>query len=352
MLKVLSLFSGSLASRVATRLVERHPEVGCVQLLYFRSPFASDLDGLRELVKAEWPGTGFRTQSLKKDYRRLVDVVSGGEFSLAASCLNCRVLLYARARRYMDRIGADYVVTGDIPWRHGVSPDALGELTERVGLGGRVLRPLFQNGKATDASDLSDWASLENAPTKPFDWASVLAETASGIGLADQDPMGSCGRCKLTFEGFGERVANLFSEAGFTLNALRLLDFPIYYKVAPDIKIVVARDEEEKRELQTLFLPQDLRVYPATPHGPMTLVRSDWSAKSPIERQETIEIAARITAMHAEQSPAVAVSVYYRFESDDDTLLVNVHPFESLAHVAENERVEIAPPAPATTLTG
>ena len=333
-------------------MVERHPDVECVQLLYFRSPFASDLDGLRELVKAEWPGVGFRTQSLKKDYRRLVDVVSGGEFSLAASCLNCRVLLYARARRYMDRIGADYAVTGDVPWRYGVTPDALEELTERMGLSKRVLRPLFQNGAAADASDLSEWTSFSNAPEKPADWSATLAETASELGLANHDPMGSCGRCKLTAEGFGERVANLFGEAGFTLNALRLLDFPVYYKVAPDIKIVVARDEEEKRELQTLFLPQDLRVYPATPHGPMTLVRSDWGAKTPQERQETIEIAARITAMHARQSPDVAVSVYYRLESDDDTLLVSVHPFESLSHVAAIERVEIAPPAPAVTLTG
>lgn len=352
MIKVLSLFSGSLASRVATRLVERHPEVEAVHLLYFRSPFASDLEDLRQLVKEEWPGVGFRTQSLKKDYRRLVDVVSGGEFSLAESCLNCRVLLYARARRYMDRIGAQYAVTGDIPWRYGVPPQALGALTERMGLGSRILRPLFQNGTALEATELATWAKLPEFSDAVYDWNGALERTASKLGLSEQDPMGSCGRCKLTTDGFGKRVANLFGEAGFTLNALRLLDFPVYYKVAPDIKIVVARDEEEKRELQTLFLPQDLRMYPATPHGPMTLVRSDWSCKSGEERQDVIEIAAQITAMHARLDPDVAVSVYYRFESDDDTMLVNVNPFESIEKIAQVERVEILPLLPVASPAG
>ena len=85
-----------------------------------------------------------------------------------------------------------------------------------------------------------------------------------------------------------DRIINLFDEQGFTLNALRLLDFMLYYKLPPDTKVVLASTEEEKRELQNLYLPQDLRVYPSTPYGPMTLVRADWAAKSPVEQQEII----------------------------------------------------------------
>jgi adenylyl- and sulfurtransferase ThiI len=115
--KVLSLFSGSLASRVATRIVEQHPDVDCVYLLHFRSPFSREFEGLRQLVRAEWPHTIFRTQSIKKEYRRLVEVTDDGEFSLPLSCYNCRKLLFAKAARYMERIGAEYIVSGEIPGR-------------------------------------------------------------------------------------------------------------------------------------------------------------------------------------------------------------------------------------------
>ena len=135
--------------------------------------------------------------------------------------------------------------------------------------------------------------------------------------------MGSCERCKLTVPGFGERVANLFAEDGFTLNGLRLLDFAHYYKVEPGTKVVLAVDEEEKRELQNLFLPEDLRVYPSTPHGPMALVRTEWEERTEAERRRIVEVAACIVATHASGGRAGSVPIYYRFESDDETLLVH-----------------------------
>ncbi len=343
MAKVLSLFSGSLASRVATRIVEQHPDVDCVYLLYFRSPFSREFEDLRQLVRTEWSHAIFRTQSIKKEYRRLVEVTDEGEFSLSLSCYNCRTLLFAKAARYMERIGAEYIVSGEIHGANQLTARQLRGIAEDVGVADRILRPLCVGTPRGRVRGLERWLDRDRNGKRPRSGRAFLTKLAGDVGLEAADPLASCHRCKLMTPGFGERVASLFGEAGFTLNALRLLDFPLYYKVHPDVKIAIACDEQEKKELQNLFLPQDLRVYPATPHGPMTLVRTDWDEKRKAERQEIVGLAARITATFAGSQRADTVPVYYRLESEDETLLLNAVPFDSPKEIEQLESVEMIP---------
>ena len=350
MAKVLSLFSGSLASRVATRIVEQHPDVDCVYLLHFRSPFSREFEDLRQLVKAEWPNAIFRTQSIKKEYRRLVEVTDEGEFSLSLSCFNCRSLLFAKAARYMERIGADYLVSGEVPGASHLTAKQRRSITEDLGIADRILRPLCIG--AGRKRGLEKWLDRGQDGRRLRNGRALVTNLAESIGLETDDPLASCRRCKLMTPGFGDRVASLFGEAGFTLNALRLLDFPLYYKVKPDVKIALACTEQEKRDLQNLFLPEDLRVYPATPHGPMTLVRMKWDGKGVEEQQAIVGLAARITATFADPRQTETVPIYYRLESEDETLLLNATPFSDPEEVARLESVEMIPLGGQTTPIG
>jgi tRNA-specific 2-thiouridylase len=339
--KVLSLFSGSLASRVATRLVEEHPDVDSICLLHFRSPFAKEPESLRQLVREEWPGAPLRTQSLKREYRRLVDCQRGEAFRLADSCLSCRRLQLGRAVRYMERVGADYLVTGDVLGENGIGRRNLTGLTEAFGLAGKILRPLCSEEPGSVGGGLSEWTTIP--PGRSRRPEGVVESLARDLGMVTEDPMGCRNRCKLTLPGFGDRVARLFHETCFTLNELSLLDFPWYYEVRPDTKIVVTVEDQEKRELQNLFLPEDVRVYPAAPHGPMTLVRMPWRARDSRGMEEVIRLAARITTTHLGCSAAAPVPVYYRFEDENERHLVNVLPFSSTEEIALLDGVDVVP---------
>ena len=336
MVRALCLFSGSLASRVATHLVERSPRVDEVFLLHFRSPFFDEYDAIRELVKSEWLGVSFRTQSLKKDYRRLANIPPGGFFSLKRSCLSCRTLMLSRAIRYMERIGADFIVTGELVGHNELAEKEMERITEDLGIGGAVLRPLSAQLFPPTRPEIEGWVErrvLGDLSAKDGD---QLIELAESLGLSTADPLASCARCKLTLPGFGKRLEYLFEEEGFTMNALKLLDFRLYYKKPPDVKIVLATDEEGKRSLQNYFLPQDLRVYLPTHRGPMTLVRTDWTSKSAVEIREIIELAGRITVTHSEAAHLTSVLVNYRFENDDETSQLSVFPFSSVTEIAEH----------------
>ncbi len=333
MAKVLVLFSGSLASRVAAALALRHPDVDSLQLLHFRSPFVSESEDLRDLVRGEWSGTVLRTQSLKREYRRFIDP-AGEEFSLQEACMQCRSLLLSRTARYMDRTGADYVVTGERLGRHGLGWEEMDWLAQRHGLVGRILRPLCRRTPSSDVP-LAAWAGVRAPRSVHAVKDGELAQWAAELGIDPDNRLGSCVRCKLTLPGFGERVLKLFAEEGFTLNGLRLLDFAHYYRIEPGAKVVLAADEEEKRELQNLFLPQDLRFYPSTPHGPMALVRIDPGIRSDAERGRILEVAACIVATHACRGRSTSVPVYYRLESEDETLLVNAPALGSTEELLE-----------------
>jgi NFACT protein RNA binding domain len=341
--KVLSLFSGSLASRVATKLVERHPQVSSVQLLYFRSPFSRDCEELRQLVKSEWSSATYRTQSIKKDYQDLISLTDQGEFSLAESCRSCQALLLSKTARYMDRIEADYVVTGCIPGKHSLTAQDVADVASRAGLEGRILNPLMAENPLSVPDELNSWTDPTMATRDPNEMADLVLQLAEELNIRSMDPVNSGSRCKLMIPGFGERVAALFQEEMVTLNALCLLDFPLYFKANPDLRIVLASDENEKRELQNYFLPQDLRLYPATPHGPMTLLRTDWDTKSEAEKTEIIEFVARLTATFARAEGMATVPVYYRLESQDECQLLNVEPFESVENLVNRDDLELIP---------
>ena len=343
MVKVLSLFSGSLVNRVATRLVERHPDVGSVQLLHFRSPFSRECEELRQLVRSEWPRSTFRTQSIKKDYKDLIALTGGGGFSLPGSCRRCQSLLLSRALRYMERIGADYMVTGLVPDRHGLSAEDMTELIRAEGLEGRVLAPHLKRRPLSIPSKVERWAMGPSDAAWSPNMESSLHGLAEELGLRTDDPAGSDCRCKLTTPGFGERVAALFHEEVVTLNALCLLDFPMYMKASPDLQIVLAFEENEKRELQNYFLPEDLRVYPATPHGPMTLLRTNWETKTSAEKREIVEFVAKLTATYACPQEGSTVPVYCRLESEDERQLMNVEPYASVEELEKRSGLAFIP---------
>jgi hypothetical protein len=314
-----------------------------VQLLHFRSPFSRECEELRPLVKTEWPKSTFRTQSIKKDYKELIALTEDGDFSLAGSCKRCQSLLFSRAVRYMERIGADYIVTGAIPGKHGLLADDLMEIIRAEGLEGRVLSPHLRRRARSIPAKIDRWAvDLSDEAWNPGT-EQMLRDLAEELGMSDADPAGSGCRCKLTTPGFGDRVAALFNEEVVTLNALCLLDFPMYMKASPDLQIVLAFDENEKRELQNYFLPQDLRVYPATPHGPMTLLRTNWDTKTSDEKRQIVEFVARLTATYTCPQEGATVPVYSRLEFEDERQLMNVEPYASVEELEKQRGLAYIP---------
>lgn len=356
MAKAVSLFSGSLASIVATKLVLQHPRITEVKILHLRSPFFREY----EAVPSPNSDTGFshrtvkdiahevfdalfRSQNVKKDFRELAKIAqhhgahgtNGNGYNLKHSCINCRQLLLKKALRYMKKIGAEFIVTGEVVGERGLGIAEIEKVTEMAGAQGVVLRPLSAKllpQTIAEQKGLIDRAKLKGFRASDKEKIRALAREL-GVDVADFPAQR---RCKLTVPYFGPRLEDLLKEEKLTVNSLELLEFPLYYKRPPDVKIVLGRDDEEKRRLQNFFLPEDLRLYLPSHHGPMALVRANWKEKSCSEIEQIIQVAARVAASHLSTKPFRSVQAHWRFESGQETFRISVEPFQSPRELEEH----------------
>lgn len=335
MTKAVALFSGSLASIVATRLVMTDPNVEDVHLLHFRSPFFRDYDYTKELGQ-HWFSSSFRSQGVKREFADLTNIPHTGGYDRKSCCTGCRTLMIRKGLRYMHKIGADFLVTGEIVGTRGLEAEDVLRLTCDAGASERVVRPLsahrlpFTQPEREGLIDRSRFYDLD-AQTRHDE----LPRVAESLGVHCEG-FPAERRCKLLLPYFGRRLEDLLQEEHLTLNGLELLEFPLYYKKQPDVKIVLGRDEEEKRRLQNFFLPDDLRLYVAMGEGPIALVRANWQDKSDYEVLQIIELAARITAMHADIGSRQRVQANYRFEHSEQTNRIRIAPFGSEHELEEH----------------
>ncbi|MFQ5793745.1 MAG: hypothetical protein ACE5JP_01690 [Candidatus Bipolaricaulia bacterium] len=324
MIRVVSLFSGSLASIIATKLIQREEKIDELKLIHFRSPFFRDYDRTKQLTREIWENPDFRSQSVKKEFRKVANI-HNGTYNLKSSCIGCRKLLIAKGLRYMERVKADFLITGEIVGVRGLGEMEMIEIVEAVGSGDRVLRPLSARLLPETLPERNGWVNHEHLKRLRYGEVDELRRLARELEI-DVEGFSAEARCKLTQRNFGQRLEDLFQEKEFSMNALELLEFDLYYKKQPDVKIVLGRDDEEKRKLQTFFLPEDLRIYVPTYKGPMTLVRTNWQEKSGVEVEEIIKLAAEITASHADVKGYAKVRANYRFESKNETFGITVSP--------------------------
>jgi len=328
MSKAVALISGSLASLVAARLVLNEPEVSAVKLLHFRSPFFRDYEQSKALARRFFRDS-FRSQSVKKDFKELTNIPEQGSYTIKHCCTGCRQLMLRKAWRYMKKVGADFIVSGEIVGMRGLAAADVTRLTEQVGLAERVIRPLSAQHLPPTLPELQGWVDRSHLwDLSVADHQSRLPQLAQQLGI-DCQGFPAERRCKLTHPHFGKRLEDLLKEECFTMNTLELLEFPRYYKRPPDVKIVLGCDDEEKRRLQNFFLPEDLRLYVPAHRGPMALVRANWKSKSEPEIGEIIELAARITVTYSQAGQRQRIQTNYRFENSQQTHRINVSPFRS-----------------------
>lgn len=313
-IRALVLYSGSLASVVAARLAQR---AGCMDLafVFFRSPFFCGEETVYE--EARKLGFPLRVATLKRAFLRLPQE-DGGRFP----CGVCRRILLARAARLLRGRKFDVVVTGEIVGRGGLGQDELLALDEELGLAGRVVRPLsakllpptpFEREGSLDSSRFLDLAG---------DQAAIgLREVADSLGI-NYNPKGKY--CLLRNPDFAHRFRLFAGDGPFTVNFLRLLEFPHVLRLGPGRLLVIAVTPAEQVRLGELFLPEDVRVYVPVPGSPLGLLRAPWAKMAPDERWELVRQAATHLLAASGFPPDRARTVCFRAEEAEETVQIRV----------------------------
>jgi len=306
--KALVMLSGGLDSVLALRLVlEQNVELEAIHFLSFFS--ATTLDGCPRLPAkrvAQKLGVPLKIVNFSRDLVEIVRRPAHGYGKNANPCIDCRIGALKRAAEYMKECGATFLVTGEVVGERPMSQrrDAMRLIDKETGLTGLVLRPL--SAKLLEPTVPEREGVVDREKLYAIEGRSRLPqmELAETFGITEYPS--PAGGCLLTDPAFGARMKDLIEHApDFDANDAHLLKMGRHFRVAPDTKVIVGRDQTDNEKIETFARPDDPLFVVAGVPGPTSLLRGTVS-------NATKEAAAALTARYSKARNEPSVKVYCR----------------------------------------
>jgi tRNA-specific 2-thiouridylase len=279
-IRAVALLSGGLDSMLAVRIMQ---EQGVeIEALNFRTQFVC----CRETASEAAGQLGVRISVIGEEDAYL-DVIRRPRFGYgrgANPCVDCRIFMFARARAFMEEIGASLVVSGEVLGQRPMSQKRrdLLAIARHSGLEGRLLRPL--SARLLPPTIPEEQGTIDRARLYDFSGRSRkgLIRLAREFGFADRDiPSPSTG-CMLTQQNFAPRVFDLVRlQPDNQAWDFALLKVGRHVRFDPRTKVVVGRREAENVMLRELAARSDSRagalLHPDNFMGPSALVAGEAS---------------------------------------------------------------------------
>jgi tRNA U34 2-thiouridine synthase MnmA/TrmU len=272
-----------------------------VEALNFVTPFCQcNRKGRCEALHvAEQFGIPCRTVAVTDEFFEVIRQPKHGYGSGMNPCLDCRILMFTKARQRMEETGADFVFTGEVLGERPMSQrrDAMRIIERESGLDGRLLRPLCARllpptiPEQEGLVDREKLLAISGRSRKP------QMALAAEYGIDDYPC--PAGGCLLTDPGFALRMRDLVRHTpGFGLNDVQLLKVGRHFRLSPLAKAVVGRNRDENQHIVTLACPEDLFLEVQGWGSPITLLRGKAGAQE-------IRLAAAITVRYSD-APGLA----------------------------------------------
>lgn len=301
-IKALALLSGGLDSTLAVKLLlDQGIDVKAVN---FVTPFClCRKGGCGAYEVAKNLGIPLKTISLGKDYLKIVRKPKFGYGRYMNPCIDCRILMFKRAKEYAEEIGASFIFTGEVLDERPMSQHrkALQIIEAEAGLKGRILRPLSAKlllPTEPEIKGLVDRSKLLGIRGRS---RRKQLELAKELGLTSY----ACpsGGCLLTYKEFAAKVKDLFDhKKRISLNDIQLLKVGRHFRFGEN-KIIVGRNERENTILIKLKAKSDYFFEAQGCGSPITLLQGP-------KTKQAIVKAAQLTAYYSDQKTGV-VNVKY-----------------------------------------
>jgi len=305
-LRALALFSGGLDSILAVRvLLDQAIEVEA--LTFVHSLFAPSNNPLRAaLSAADQLGVNLHTVEIDEEFLAIVKNPRHGYGSGCNPCIDCRILILRKAREFMDAVGAKFLVTGEVLGERPMSQrrDALNLIEKEAGVRGLVLRPLSAKLLEPTIPEKEGWVDREKLLDIRGRKRTPQMELAARYGITRYPS--PAGGCLLTDPAFARRMRDLLEhQADFSLDDVELLKVGRHFRLAPDAKAVVGRNEAENKRLREICRPDDTLLAAVDFPGPLVVLRG-------APRGDVVELAASLTARYGKgrNLPQVRIAVF------------------------------------------
>ena len=290
--KALALISGGLDSALATALLIRQDIE--VEGVFFSSPFCqcNRKGGCQAIDMAKALNIKLKIITKDEEYIEVVRRPKHGYGKGMNPCIDCRIFMLKRAKEYAKKIGASFLVTGEVLGERPMSQHrrALEVIERESGLKGLILRPLSARllPETKVEKNLVDRNKLLDISGRSRKRQIELAEEFKITGYACP-----AGGCLLTDKNFARRLKDLFkTKEKITMRDVELLKVGRHFRYGPS-KIIVGRNEEENTKLLSLKRKSDHYFEVPECGSPITVLQDNGS-------EETIRLAASLTSYYSD----------------------------------------------------
>ncbi|MFH1490416.1 MAG: tRNA 4-thiouridine(8) synthase ThiI [Pseudomonadota bacterium] len=270
-MKALAVFSGGLDSMMAAKLI-RAQDIE-VLALFFETPFFSSNQARRSAEVIDLP---IRVCDITRSHLEMVKNPPHGYGGNMNPCIDCHAMMFREAGQMLKEERADFIITGEVLGQRPMSQNknALSVVEKESGLKGLILRPL---------------SALCLPPTIPEERGWVDRGALLGISGRSRKPQmalaekfnikeypSPAGGCLLTDQVFSRRLKDLLSSRpDVEVREIELLKLGRHFRLAPQLKLIVGRNQEENEVIRSLAGDKDRLLSTVNVPGPTTLLMGD-----------------------------------------------------------------------------
>jgi len=314
-IKALALFSGGLDSILAVKLIlKQRIDVVAIN---FASPLwacAKDERGVTEA--ATQLGVPIKVMCLGDEYLKMVRKPKYGYGKNMNPCIDCRIFILKKAKKYAEEIGADFIFTGEVLGERPLSQHfkALKIIEEEAGLKGKLLRPL--SAKLLPETVIEKKGLVDREKLLGIRGRSRKPQMKLAAEFNIKDYPSPAGGCLLTYREYAGKLRDLFKhKKRCSMADVSLLKLGRHFRVDKN-KIIVGRNEAENNVLTAKRARSDYYFEVPDVGGPITILQG---AKT----KNALRVAAALTAFYSDAKSA-EVTVNFGREHLDKSIIVSV----------------------------
>jgi tRNA U34 2-thiouridine synthase MnmA/TrmU len=298
--RALGLFSGGLDSMLAA-LVLRAQGIEVTGMIWVTPFFTSE----RAEESAAAINLPVKVEDFTDRYLHLLYEPPRGFGKWMNPCIDCHLLMLREAGRIMEADGYDFLFTGEVVGQRPFSQNkgALNLIARESGYGDLLLRPLSACLLKTTRPEREGLVDRDRLLNISGRGRKRQMELAAQFGITSY-PV-PAGGCLLTTPGYAARVRDLVQhrpQSEITRWDLDLLKWGRHFRLTPNMKVVVGRDQRNNEAMERLIRPGDVILKAELFTGPLVVI-----PQAPADADLTM--AAALCASYSNAPPGEMVAV-------------------------------------------
>ena len=280
--KVVALLSGGLDSQLAIKMMQEQGfDVSAVAI---KTPFC-DFDcgrgcGFEIRERADDLDVNLKTVYLGDEYIEMLKHPKHGIGAGFNPCIDCRSMMFDAAKKHMEEIGAEFIISGEVLGQRPMSQHApaLKTIEKESDLVGKIVRPLSAALLPETDPEKDGLIKRENLGMISGRTRRNQLDMAEKYGI--ENPPNAGGGCLLTEPHFGIKAKDLFSHTkNPTINDIDLLKIGRHFRLDEETKFIVGRNKDENEMIKAISLPGDILLEAKDFVGPVSILRGSNSKK-------------------------------------------------------------------------